>query len=85
MNLFNQHQRRAQNPVVPGNSEFALALYQALRPAAGNLFYCYLKCVQIYAPIRPQRFNLLALRWSFRSPLITRCWVQPSLQLESCP
>jgi serpin B len=39
MNLFNQHQQRAQNPVVPGNSEFALALYQALRPAAGNLFY----------------------------------------------
>ena len=24
--------------------------------------FCYLKCVQTYAPIHPQRFNLLALR-----------------------
>jgi hypothetical protein len=46
---------------------------------------CYLKCMQMYALIHPQRFNLSALRWSFRSPLITCCWVQLSLQLESCP
>jgi len=39
MNLFNWHKQAEKDPVAQGNSDFALALYQELRTAAGNLFY----------------------------------------------
>jgi serpin B len=39
MNLFNRPRQQMKDPTVEGNNDFALALYQALRPTTGNLFY----------------------------------------------